>query len=107
MIHAFLLVLDSYIPRLLLRYHLQGIFKALDEENWEDDSISDLHVYFLYPNHPVMIYLKRSLSRFFETYAGGRPTHFHLTTRNQLYNLKNGNIEKIKWTTISSDDGEY
>ena len=102
--HGLLFVLDSYIPRFLLRYSLKRIFDALDEEDWEDDSIHSLEIYFLCPNHKIIIYLRRLLPSFLEKYYGGKLLQFHFATRNQLYNRKNGKTKSIKWLTFSSTD---
>lgn len=89
---------------MILRYLIQRIFTALDEENWEEDSIHSLQFYILCPNNMIIIYLKRLLPSFLEKYYGGKPVQFHFATRKQLYERKNGDQEKINWFTFSSID---
>ncbi len=103
-VHGLLLVLDTYIPRFLLRYTLKRIFDTLDEENWEDESIHSLQFYLLCPNNMIIVYLKRLLPSFLEKYYGGKLLQFHFATKNQLYKKKNGETENIKWVTFSSTD---
>ncbi|OGK51764.1 hypothetical protein A3B02_02445 [Candidatus Roizmanbacteria bacterium RIFCSPLOWO2_01_FULL_42_14] len=101
---GFLFVVDPYVSRLVIRYTIKRIFTTLNEEYWEDDVIA-FHMYFLCPNNQVIIYLRRMLpTQLEQEYASGTPLHFHLATRNQLYNYKQGKIETIKWITISSED---
>ncbi len=103
-IHGFLFVLDAYIPRFLLRYSLKRIFNTLDEEYWEQESIHSLKFYFLCPNNVIIVYLRRLLPSFLESYYGAKPLQFHFVTRNQLYKRKNGDTEKINWLNFSSED---
>ena len=102
--HGLLFVFDSYISRLVLRYRLKRIFDTLDEEYWEDESITALHMYVLCPNNQVIIYLRRALPTQLEQYTGGKPLHFYLATRNQLYNHKNGRLKNIPWIILTSTD---
>ncbi len=102
--HGFLFVLDAYIPRFLLRYSLKRIFDSLDEEYWEQESIHSLKFYFLCPNNVIIVYLRRLLPSFLESYYGETPLQFHFATRNQLYKRKNGDTEKINWLSFSSED---
>ena len=83
--HTMLYALDAYIPRMMLRYSLQRIFKALDEENWEDEDIQSLQFYFVCPNNMIIVYLRRLLPSFLEGYYGSKELLFHFATRNQLY----------------------
>lgn len=102
--HGLLFVLDAYIPRFLLRYTLKRIFDSLDEENWENDTVHSLQIFYLCPNNQIIIYLRRLLPSYLEKYYGGKPLSFHLGTRNQMYNWKNGKTEKMKWIILSSSD---
>ncbi len=103
-VHGLLFVLDAYIPRFLLRYTLKRIFDTLDEESWEDESISFVQFYILCPNNMLIVYLKRLLPSFLEKYYGSKPVQFHFATSNQLYKKKNRDTENIKWVTFSSTD---
>ncbi|MDE2590302.1 MAG: replication-relaxation family protein, partial [Patescibacteria group bacterium] len=60
-IHGFHFVFDAYIPRFLLKYTLKRIFDTLDYEYWEDETINSLHIFFLCPNHQIIIYIQRLL----------------------------------------------
>jgi len=102
--HTCIYVLDAYIPRLMLQYTLKHIFTVLNEEDWEDDSISSLQIYFICPNNMVIIYLRRLLSSFLERYYGSNTLIFHFATRNQLYKRQKEHSEKIGWITVSTDD---
>ncbi len=102
--HSFLFVLDAYIPRFLLRYSIKHIFDTLDEEYWDDESISCLQFLFICPNHKIIIYLRRLLPSFLEKYYGSKEIIFYFTTRNQMYKRKSGLAEKIGWVTFSSKD---
>lgn len=99
--HGLLFVLDAYIPRFLLRYTIKKIFDTLEEEVWEEQSKS-IQFYFLCPNNQIIIYMRRLLTQPLENYWGSKPITFLFTTRNQLYNKKEGKIEKIPWITMSS-----
>jgi len=102
-VHGLLFVLDAYIPRFLLRYTLRCIFDTLDEESWEEDTTHSLSVYFLCPNHKIIIYLRRLLPTFLERYYG-KTLIFHFATRNQLYKHKENKEIKIAWVRVSSED---
>ncbi len=102
--HSCIFVLDAYIPRLMLQYTLKRIFQALDEENWEDDGIASLHLYFVCPNNMVIIYLRKLLKSFMERYYGNIPLLFHFATINQLYKRKTEKSVKTDWITVSSND---
>ncbi len=103
-VHGLLFVLDAYIPRFLLRYKIQGIFEKLNEENWEDDTVHSLNIYFLCPNNVVITYFRRLVPSFLQSYYGSKPLNFYFATRNQLYRYKDGKDEKIKWLIFSSTD---
>ncbi len=103
-VHTCIFVLDAYIPRLMLHYLLKRIFQALDEETWEDDEVASLHLYFVCPNNMVIIYLRRLLSSFMESYYGSKPLMFHFATRNQLYKQKREKLTNTGWITVSSTD---
>lgn len=102
--HTFINVIDAYVPRLMLRYSIQNIFRVVHEEYWEDDTIEGLHIYFLCPNNMVIIYLKKILPSFLERYSCSTPLTFHFATRNQLYKRQREHGKKTIWSTISSDD---
>lgn len=102
--HGLLFVLDAYIPRFLLRYTLKRIFDTLDQENWEDESVFILNIYFLCPNNMIITYCRRLLPSFLEKYYGSKPVHVLFATRNQLYKQKDGKTEGINWLTFSSTD---
>lgn len=103
-VHGMLFVLDAYIPRFLLRYKIQGIFQKLNEENWEDDSVHSLNIYFLCPNNVVITYFRRLVPSFLQSYYGSKPLNFYFATRNQMYKYKDNKDEKIKWVVFSSVD---
>ena len=103
-VHGLLFVLDAYIPKLLLRFTIKRIFDTLSDENWEEDSILSLSLFFLCPNNQIIIYFKRLLPSFLEKYYGSKKLAFYFATRNQLYNWKNGKTENIKWITFFSTD---
>ena len=100
--HTMLYVLDAYIPRMILNYSLKNIFTKLDEESWEDETISSLQFYFVCPNNMIIVYLKRLLPSFLERYYGSNELLFHFATRNQMYKQKDGSAETIDWVTLSS-----
>jgi len=102
-VHGMLFVLDAYIPKLLLRYKVQGIFEKLNEENWEDDSIESLNIYFLCPNNVIINYFRRLVPSFLQSYYGSKPLNFFFVTRNQMYKYKDQDV-KIKWVILSSTD---
>jgi hypothetical protein len=102
--HALFYVLDAYIPRMMLRNYLKRIFTTLDEENWEAEDIQSLQFYFICPNNMVIIYLRRLLSSFIESYYGGKELIFHFATRNQVYARQEKNVASMGWITISSVD---
>lgn len=101
-VHGLLFVLDAYIPRFILRYKVQGIFEKLNEENWEDDSIHCLDIYFICPNNVIITYFRRLVPSFLQSYYGSKAVNFYFATRNQLYRKKDGKDEKIKWVFFSS-----
>jgi len=90
-IHSCIYIIDAYVPRLTLQYMVRNIFKALDEEYWEDDDISSLQIFIICPNNMVIIYLKRFIKALLENYYGSKPLIFHFVTRNQLYNRRKYN----------------
>lgn len=102
--HAFLFVLDAYIPRFLLRYSLKHIFDTLDEEYWEDESIHCLQFLFLCPNHKIITYCRRLLPSFLERYYGSKEIIFYFITRNQLYARIKNPEKEIEWRRVSSKD---
>lgn len=100
--HAFLFILDAYVPRVMLSYFLKKIFQTLDEENWEDDEIVALHFYIICPSNMVIVYLRRLLNSFLEKYYSNQELIFHFVTRNQLYKYQGA--KPRGWITISSRD---
>jgi hypothetical protein len=103
-IHLFFLILDAYIPKMMLRTKIQQIFTALDEENWEEDTIRSLRFYVISPNHVLIVYLKRLLSVLFEGYFGRTEIIFYLVTRNTMYKRKKNPKTTEGWISISSND---
>jgi len=101
--HTCFFVLDAYVPRVMLQYFLKNIFNTLNDESWEDDSVSSLQLYIICPNNMVIVYLRRLLKSFLESYYGNREIVFHFATRNQLYNRQKYKT-KTGWITISSKD---
>jgi hypothetical protein len=102
--HALLYVVDAYVPRLMLRYMIKKIFTVLDEEYWEEDDVTSLHIYFLCPSNMVIIYLKRLLTPLLESYYGNTPLHFLFATRNQLYKRQREHLKVTGWSIVSSTD---
>lgn len=102
--HTCFFVLDAYVPRLMLQYFLKNIFTTLDEESWEDNSISSLDLYIICPNNMVIVYLRRLLPSFLEKYYGGKEIVFHFATRNQLYRRQEKKTKSTGWIDISSKD---
>lgn len=100
--HGLLFVIDAYIPRFLLRYTIKRIFETIDEESWEEQT-KPLQLFFLCPNNQIIIYMKKLLIQPLENYWGQTPITFNFATRNQLYKKKEGKIEKVPWTTLSTD----
>lgn len=103
--HIFFTILDAYIPKMMLRTKIQHIFTTLDEENWEDETISLLQFYIICPNNVLIIYLKRLLPTLLERYSGNTEICFHLATRNQVYKRKGNPTTKTGWITITSNNG--
>lgn len=106
LLHAFIFVIDAYVPRFLLRYTLKNIFEKLDE--YDDDNDQEtiaINFYFICPNHQIIIYLRRLLPSYFDRYYG-KELIFNFATRNQLYKHKNGLADKVGWIKMSSED-EY
>ena len=102
--HMMIYDLDAYIPRMMLRYSLQRIFRTLDEENWEDEAIESLLFYFVCPNNMIIIYLKRLLPSFLEGYYGSKELIFHFATRNQLYKRQKNKANSTGWIAVSSTE---
>jgi len=102
--HRFLYVIDAYVPRLKLQYMLKYLFTVLSDENWQDDGIVSLQIYFICPSNMVIIYLRKILKAFLENYFSNTPLHVHFTTRNQMYKRKQNPEAFVKWITISYED---
>lgn len=104
--HIFFYVLDAYIPQLILMFRLKQIFAALEEEPWEDDdSTLSLQIYFVCPNNMIIVYLRRLLGPFIESYYG-KTLMFYFATRNQLYARQKNKTGKTGWICVSSE-GDY
>lgn len=103
-IHIFFSILDAYIPKMMLRTKIQHIFTTLNEETWEDEAIRSLQFYVICPNNVIIIYLKRLLPTFLESYSGNVEISFHLATRNQVYKRKQNPTTKTGWISISSTE---
>lgn len=100
-IHTGLYVLDAYVPRVMLNYTLKNIFKVVQEEYWEDETVLVLQFYFVCPNHMVIVYLCRLLTSFLENYYG-KEVVFHFATRNQLYAKRRDRTKPTGWVSVSS-----
>ena len=102
--HIFFLILDAYIPKMMLRTKIQHIFTTLDEENWENDDIHSLQFYVVCPNNVLIVYLKRLLPTLLERYTSNTELSFHLATRNQLYKRRQNPTGKTGWTSLVSTE---
>jgi hypothetical protein len=102
--HVLFYVVDAYVLQIVLRNYIKRIFTTLAEEDWEEENIESLFFYFICPNNMVIIYLKRILPSFLESYYGDKEIIFNFATRNQLYTRKREKTNSTGWIVFSSID---
>jgi len=102
--HIFFLILDAYIPKMMLRTKIQHIFTTLEEESWENDEIRSLQFYIVCPNNVLIIYLKRMLPTLLESFSSNIEVGFNLATRNQLYKRRQNPTDKTGWINLPSTE---
>ena len=100
----FFLIIDSYIPKMMLRKKIEKLFEAYEEEDFKKRKVNFLYFNIICPNNVLIIYLKKIIPSFFERYYNSVVLFINLITRNEMYKHCQYPEKKIKIVNLFSSE---